>query len=128
MATPVEEGTLSFSEFWRWLRKHPNCILRAGTPDAVLYDHEPLHWHLDNEPDGNPVVQLVWGKVLMAELIMDVRDALYVQSMPDPDDPQGEHFMFEVIGSVDDEAYPMYRFVLAHAFDEDRSHAVGIKH
>ena len=30
--------TLPFEKFWNWLVTHPNCILRAGTPEAVLYD------------------------------------------------------------------------------------------
>ena len=32
--------TISFDTFWRWLGGHVNCILRAGTPEAVLFDHE----------------------------------------------------------------------------------------
>jgi hypothetical protein len=38
-------STFSFETFWQWLMRHPNCILRAGSPDAVLYDDEDLHWH-----------------------------------------------------------------------------------
>src|ERR671935_111677 len=30
-------ATLSFGAFWTWLQAHPNCILRAGTPEVVLY-------------------------------------------------------------------------------------------
>ena len=32
-ATP----TLSFTTFWEWLKAHPNCILRAGTREAVVF-------------------------------------------------------------------------------------------
>ena len=38
--------TLSFDEFWEWLMGHPNCILRAGTPDTILFDDEDFYWHL----------------------------------------------------------------------------------
>ena len=43
MAVTVETGsTLTFDRFWRWLKRHPNCIVRAGTPDATLFDQEDL--------------------------------------------------------------------------------------
>ena len=38
--------------FWNWLAAHPNCILRAGTPEAVLYDDEEFHWHFAAEGGG----------------------------------------------------------------------------
>lgn len=128
MSRPPGENTLTFDEFWRWLKKHANCILRAGTPDAYLYDHESLHWHLDQEPGGNPVIQLVWGKVLMAEMMMDTHDIMYVQISPDEDDQQSGQHLFELVGGNEDEVYPVYHFVLAHGYDEERSHAVGIQH
>jgi len=36
-------ATLSFQAFWTWLQAHPNCILRAGTPEVVLYDDDLLY-------------------------------------------------------------------------------------
>ena len=48
MSLTVQSGaTLPFERFWKWLKHHPNCILRAGTSEAWLYDHEDLHWHLE---------------------------------------------------------------------------------
>ena len=38
--------TLPFEKFWMWLQAHANCILRAGTPEALLSDPEDYHWHL----------------------------------------------------------------------------------
>ncbi|PWB68798.1 MAG: hypothetical protein C3F15_15925, partial [Holophagae bacterium] len=68
---PVEQNiTMPFDEFWSWLLTHPNCILRAGTPDSVLYDDDDLHWHLEEDPDRNPSVQLVRGKHVLAELVL----------------------------------------------------------
>ncbi|MGB6366978.1 MAG: hypothetical protein WBG93_09130, partial [Thermoanaerobaculia bacterium] len=60
-ATP----TLSLEAFWSWLLTHPNCIVRAGTREAVIYDDEDLHWHLANEGPETLLVQLVRGKRLV---------------------------------------------------------------
>jgi len=38
--------TLSFDKFWAWLAGHANCIVRAGTPEVVLLDHDDFHWTL----------------------------------------------------------------------------------
>src|SRR6185503_1298854 len=56
--------TLSFEPFWNWLVSHPNCILRAGTPDTVIYDDEDLHWHFGAEGDSTMSVQVLRGKRL----------------------------------------------------------------
>src|SRR3989304_5847996 len=46
MAVTVETGTtLAFDRFWRWLKEHANCILRAGTVDANPPHQEAFHWH-----------------------------------------------------------------------------------
>jgi hypothetical protein len=127
MALTVETGSsLTFDRFWRWLKRHPNCILRAGTPDATLYDDEDLHWHLEEEEDRTPSIQLVRGKQLLAELSIEVRDVLFVQVLPDPDGGQG-HFLFELIGGGGDEPYAVYHFLLAHAFDEEGGHRPQLK-
>ena len=47
MADPL--ATLPFDTFWNWLMLHPNCILRAGTADAVIFDDDDLHWHFAQE-------------------------------------------------------------------------------
>lgn len=118
----METGsTITFDRFWRWLKRHPNCILRAGTPDATLYDDEDLHWHLDEEEDRTPSVQLLRGKQLLAELAIEVRDVLFVQMLPDPDGGQGQ-FLFELVGGGGDEPYAVYHFLLAHGFDEEAGH------
>jgi hypothetical protein len=123
----VQPGTgLTFDVFWRWLKRHPNCILRAGTPDSFLYDHEDLHWHLDQDADGSPLVQLVKGKVLLAELVLDIRDVLFVQSRMQAEEGAQEH-VFEVIGGPREDPYPVYHFVLSHAYDEENPHPV-LKH
>ncbi|MGC3996622.1 MAG: hypothetical protein QM767_03460 [Anaeromyxobacter sp.] len=127
MAVTVETGsTLTFDRFWRWLKRHPNCILRAGTPEATLYDHEDLHWHLEEDEDRVPLVQLQRGKQLLGELAIEVRDVLFVQAGPDPDGEAG-HFLFELWGGGGDEPYAVYHFVLVHAFDEEGGHRPQLK-
>ena len=136
MSLTVETGTtLPFDRFWRWLKRHSNCIVRAGTADTFLHDQEAFHWHLEEDAERNPVVQLVWGKLLVAELVLDVRDALYVEATPDapeegsPPAPGEEaQFLFEVIGGSREEPYAVYHFVMAHGFEEEGGHAPGLKH
>src|SRR5512143_2015394 len=107
MPVTVETGaTLSFDRFWRWLRRHANCILRAGTPDSFLYDADDLHWHLDEDEERVPTVQLLRG------LVLETREVLFVQAVPDPDGEQGQ-FVFELVGGGGDEPYALYHFLLA---------------
>ena len=70
--------TLDFETFWKWLTTHPNCILRAGTPESVLYDDEDLHWHFAQEGDGTLLVQTLRGKRLLAEFFLDGERIAYV--------------------------------------------------
>ncbi|HEX7625291.1 MAG TPA: hypothetical protein VF400_17060, partial [Anaeromyxobacteraceae bacterium] len=66
MSVTVETGTtLAFDRFWRFLKQHANCIVRAGTVDTFLYDQEAFHWRLDEDEDRNPVIQLIWAKLLV---------------------------------------------------------------
>jgi hypothetical protein len=121
MALTVETGaTLAFDKFWRWLKRHPHCILRAGTADSYLFDQDDLHWYLDEDEDRVPTVQLLRGKALLAEIAIDTRDILFVQAMPDPNSSEEGQHVFEVIGGGD-EPYPIYHFVLAHGFEEEGS-------
>jgi hypothetical protein len=122
MPVTVETGaTLAFDRFWRWLKRHPNCILRAGTPDAYLFDADDLHWHLDEDEDRTPSVQLLRGKQLLGEILIEARDILFVQALPDPDGDEGQ-FLFELVGGTAAEPSPLYHFVLAHAFEEGAGH------
>jgi len=118
MSVTVETGsTLAFEKFWRWLKRHPHCILRAGTPDAFLYDQDDLHWRIDEDDDRTPTAQLMRGKALIAEVALEVRDILFVQVTPDPEGEAGQH-LFEIIGGTE-EPYPVYHFLLAHGFEDE---------
>jgi len=127
MGLNVETGTtLEFDRFWRWLRRHIHCIVSVGTPDAYLYDQEDLHWHLDEDEDRTPIVQLMRGKQVLGELVLEVRELLFVQVMPDPDGEAGQH-LFELIGGEPGEPTAVYHFVLTHGLDESTAHRVALK-
>ena len=88
MGTPGKRGlaavatTVSFDKFWTWLGGHANCILRAGTPEVVLLDHEDFHWTLITEDDHTLVVQLARAKDLVGELLVFPAEVAYVQVEP----------------------------------------------
>ncbi|MDX1502523.1 MAG: hypothetical protein R3325_09170 [Thermoanaerobaculia bacterium] len=107
--------TLTFDVFWNWLLLHPNCIVRAGTGDAVLYDDEDLHWHF--AADGATLyVQIIRGKRLMGELILDSERIAYVQELGE--EREGE-WAFELIAETDTDRVALYYFILSHGFEEE---------
>jgi hypothetical protein len=113
----MDDGpTLPFDVFWPWLMSHPNCILRAGTPEAVLYDDEDLHWHFATEEPETLVVQVLRGKLLVGELLIAPDQIAYVQGSPG----EGDHeHIFELITENEVDRFPSYFFVLVHGFDEE---------
>lgn len=110
----MEHTTLPFPEFWKWLQAHPNCILRAGTSEAVLYDDEDLHWHLAGDGNEPRAVQLVRGKRLMGELLLEPERVTYVEGTPG----EGEEFVFELISETPHERTSPYFFVLSHGYED----------
>ena len=127
MTVQVETGTtLQFDRFWKWLKRHSSCILRAGTQDSYLYDQEDLHWHLEEDEDRVPVVQLLRGKHVLGELVIEARDVLFVQAVPEANGEQGQ-FVFELVGGGGDEPYAVYHFLLAHGFEEEATHRPSLK-
>jgi hypothetical protein len=130
MSVTLETGsTLTVPKFWSWLRQHPNCILRAGTYDCFLYDQEAFHWHLEEDADHNPLVQVIQGKQLVAELALDLRELLFVKAMPDPDAAESGQYLFELMGGPQAEPYAVYHFVLSHGFEQEIAHpGGGLKH
>jgi hypothetical protein len=108
--------TMPFERFWSWLLAHPNCILRAGTPDSMLYDDDDLHWHFAAEGPETLLVQVLRGKRLMAELLVDPEPIAYVQAVPL--ERQDEH-VFELIVETDSERFAAYSFTLVHGIEED---------
>ncbi|WP_045120716.1 hypothetical protein [Haliangium ochraceum] len=116
--TPI---TLPFEKFWSWLQAHANCILRAGTPDTVLFDHEDFHWHLAAEDDATLVVQLVRGKELVSEMILLANEVAYVQC----EMSEGDEYICECIMEGETSREVAYHFVMAHEYDEAEQSVVG---
>lgn len=110
--------TLPFEQFWSWLVTHPNCILRAGTPESVLYDDEDLHWHFATETREGPIllVQLVRGKRLTGELLVEPEPISYVHGYSG--DREGE-FVFECVQENETEQVAAYFFVLTHGYEPE---------
>lgn len=109
--------TLPFEKFWGWLSAHPNCILRAGTPDVLLFDQEDFHWHLAVEGPGTHIVQLARGKALIGEIVLFVDDIAYVHcEMSDHDE-----FICECIIESETRRDVAYHFVMIHGYEETES-------
>lgn len=107
--------TLSFDSFWKWLKQHHNCILRAGTFEVAVYDNEDLHWHLESEDDGTRLVQVVRGKILAAEIVVEPERVAYVDVVREEGKQEA---VFELVSEQEGEAIPEYFFVLAHGYED----------
>ena len=114
-STLASPGTLSFLDFWRWLTAHPNCILRAGTTDSVLYDQEDFYWHFGSEETGTLLVQVVRGKRMIGEIFVDPEEIDYVESSPG--EMEGE-FLFQLVSEVESGPSRLFFFGMVHAYDE----------
>jgi hypothetical protein len=122
---PDATPTLSFEEFWDWLIRHPNCILRAGTQDAVIYDDEDYHWHFAVEGPDTPLVQVIRGKRLVSELLIAKERVAYVQGSLG--DAEGEH-LFDLVVEDENEQMTAYFFVLTHAYEQPETGTPGGVH
>ena len=95
--------------------QHPNCILRAGTPDTVLFDDDDLHWHFASD-DPILLVQVMRGKRLMGEIVLEPERVAYVQAQTE--EREGE-YGFELISENEEERLAAYFVVLSHGFEEE---------
>jgi len=109
---PIQHATatLPFDAFWSWLQAHPNCIIRAGTPEAVLYDDDDLHWHFSAEGPDTFLVQLQRGKKLVGEMMVVPTDVAFVQGVSAEED----EYVFELISQTQADRVALYHFVLSH--------------
>jgi hypothetical protein len=118
---------LTFDRFWRWLMEHPNCIVRVGSDDCTLLDHDDFHWDFVEEEEGSAVVQLVKGKVLVGELVFSRRDVLFVQASVDVEHAAQGYWLFELIGGPKDESYTVAHVLMSHGMEQQQGHQV-LKH
>ena len=115
MTVTETPNTLPLEEFWTWLLGHPNCILRAGTPDTVIFDDDDLHWQLGNE-GSTMFTQVLRGKRLMGEMLMNSDAVSYVEIHGGD---REEEVFFDLIVESETDRVVAYFFVLSHGFDED---------
>lgn len=114
----TEPAVLSFDQFWQWLQGHVNCIISAGTPDSVVYDHEDFHWHLGREgQEGRDdfLVQVIRGKNLIGEVLIPAGVVTYVQG-----EPRGEEeYIFDCYVESPEGPLATYYFTLSHGPEEE---------
>ncbi len=108
-------STVSFENFWAWLVQHPNCLMRAGTADAMLYDDEDYHWYVGQD-GGAFVAQVIRGKRLVGDMLIDPARVAYVSVVGEA--REGEHH-FELISETETDRFAAYTFVLTHGMTED---------
>jgi hypothetical protein len=108
--------THPFQSFWGWLQLHMNCILRAGTPTAVVFDDDDLHWHFGVEDEETYLVQVIRGKRILAEMILNPSEIAYVQGRPESE----EEYLFELIPPTP-EAEPVFYFLMTHPFEVEET-------
>ncbi len=108
--------TLPFDTFWNWLMTHPHCILRAGTPETALYDDEDFHWHFATEAGSTLLVQVLRGKRLIGELLIDPEHITYVQGVASE---REEEHIFELIAEGESDRVAGYFFVLVHGYEDE---------
>ena len=114
--------TLTFDKFWSWLAGHVNCIVRAGTPEAALFDHEEFHWTLTAEDERTLVVQVARGKELVGELVVYPAEIAYVQT--EPGEQEGE-WLFECIVEGESAREVAYHFLMAHEYEAEHQRGAG---
>ena len=111
-----DEQTLSLAGFWAWLMIHPNCILRAGTPEAVVYDDPDIHWGFGTEENETLVIQAIRGKRPLGEILVAPEQVAWVRGFTGEID--GE-YIFEMMAESDTEPFAAYFFVMTHGMDDD---------
>ncbi|MBB5209929.1 hypothetical protein [Microbulbifer hydrolyticus] len=116
--------TLALQEFWPWLADHCNCILRAGTPDSILYDDDDFHWRFTQEDARTLLVQLVRGKRLIGEVFVEPEMVSSVRMTPGEKD----EVIFDLMAEADGQEQVLYYFVMAHGFDESEPDVTTVRH
>jgi hypothetical protein len=117
--------TVTFDTFWSWIRVHPDCILRAGTPEAVLFDDDDVHWDFLVEESGAKVIQVLRGKRLVGELLIDPEQVAYVEAVPSE---RADEHVFELISETEQDRFASWFFVMIHGWQDDDAVSEGRVH
>jgi hypothetical protein len=107
-------STLSFEDFWEWIVVHPNCIVRAGIQNSVIYDDEDYHWQFAQDAPDTFLVQVLRGKRLVGEFVVYRERVAYVQTLEG--EQEGE-VLFEALAAEDSETPLVCFFVMSHGYD-----------
>jgi len=105
---------IPFKEFWPWLTEHPNCILRAGSTDSVVYDDDDYHWRFAEEDAHTLLIQVMRGKRPVAELFIEPSHVSSVRVSPGE---KGE-FNFDLVTEIHGQMQVIFYFVLSHGLEE----------
>ena len=116
--------SLTLQDFWPWLGDHCNCILRAGTPDSILYDDDDFHWRFTQENPRTLLVQLVRGKRLIGEVFIEPELVSSVRMTPGEKD----EVIFDLMAEDDGQEQVLYYFVMAHGLDEKETPVATTRH
>ncbi|WHI52499.1 hypothetical protein P3339_06955 [Microbulbifer sp. MLAF003] len=111
------DQAIPFKEFWAWLAEHPNCILRAGSTDSVVYDDDDYYWRFAEEDARTLLVQVIRGKRPVAEFFIEPAHVSTVRVNPGE---RGE-FNFDLVTEFQGQMQVIFYFVLSHGFDEEVS-------
>ncbi len=120
-AAAKKTNILPFDTFWSWLVQHSNCIVRAGTPEVVLVDDTQFHWQLFAENSKTLLMQMLYGKRLVGEILIDPESIMGVEMH---EAEQESEFVFDLISENGGEPMVLYYIILAHGYlagDEDDS-------
>ena len=82
----------------------------------ILYDEEDFHWHLTGNGAENRVVQVVRGKRLLGELVMEPDRVTCVVGVPGEHEGEG---VFEFVSDTPQGRATIYFFILAHGYEEN---------
>ncbi len=91
-------------------------ILRAGTPESVIYDDPDVHWGFGAEENDTLVVQAIRGKRPQGEILLAPEQVAWVRGFSGEID--GE-FIFEMMAESDAEPFAAYFFVMTHGLDDE---------
>ena len=122
MMIPPPERHLGMEAFWEWLQGHPNCILRCGSAETTLFDHDDFHWLFFDEEDRRGIIQMLKGKDLVGEIVIPRRQVRDVRMAVDLESGTDGHWMAELLGGSEAEPEVLFHVLLSHGFEEPPAH------
>ena len=93
--------------------------------EGDLFDDDDVHWEFTAEEPGTLVIQVVRGKRLVGELLIDPEQVAYVEAVPPERDD--EH-VFELITETENDRFAAWFFVLVHGWQAEDGVSEGRVH